>query len=550
MKHAKRLLVFLLAAIALVGCAKPAPPPHATIYGARYQQSADVLTTLNQGTISGLAQTIDGVALSTPGARVWLVGQTTFSQDGCYLVASGTWLRCDDVPVGYDAAGDRFTVKNGTSNSGPWTITNPPGSGLVGVNDLTASSGGGGGGGAVSSVYGRTGAVTAQSDDYTPQQVRALPGIVVQAATTASLPTYTKTGTGVGATLTATSNGAFPSIDGQSLTASASEATSSLFLLNNPAAAADGGVYSLAQQGDGSNPWIAVRYTGLDSASEIKGSKVRVLAGVLHAGAEYTYVASAAITMGTTGLFWLRSNDDGQANEIICFREEFAEPTFTANAINYGNGLLYSFASGTSTATTTVAANDSSTMGVASSVTGSTATGRVGFLSSFNASPTLATDGFGVAAGADNAGFYLEFRVAVPVLSTGTDEYALIWGLGDTVSTSTTTPANGVYMGYSRPTSTKWQFVVSNASTPVRADCQTVVAGTYDHFVLKKDPGDTTAHGWEDGTECGTGTSGLPTSTILGMVYAAFKSAGTTSVNAQRADFVRGCFSLPQGRAQ
>lgn len=142
----KALAILLCAAVAALGCGPTQHPTSVKFAAAGYLPSADALTTSNQATRSGLAQTIDGVTLSAPGMTVWLFGQSTFSQDGCYLTDAGTWPRCDYAQVGVDVSGGRFNVRTGTSNSGPWTITNPPGSGLVGVNDLTASSGGGGGG--------------------------------------------------------------------------------------------------------------------------------------------------------------------------------------------------------------------------------------------------------------------------------------------------------------------------------------------------------------------------------------------------------------------
>lgn len=60
----------------------------------------------NQATLSGLAQTIDGVALSTAGMRVYLAKQTTGTQNGMWLAQSGNWTRPADwasaasIPIG------------------------------------------------------------------------------------------------------------------------------------------------------------------------------------------------------------------------------------------------------------------------------------------------------------------------------------------------------------------------------------------------------------------------------------------------------------------
>lgn len=54
----------------------------------------------NQATLSGLAQTVDGVALSTAGMRVYLANQTTTTQNGGWLAQSGNWTRPADWASG------------------------------------------------------------------------------------------------------------------------------------------------------------------------------------------------------------------------------------------------------------------------------------------------------------------------------------------------------------------------------------------------------------------------------------------------------------------
>lgn len=54
----------------------------------------------NQATLSGLAQTVDGVALSTAGMRVYLAKQTTAAQNGAWVVGAGAWTRPADWASG------------------------------------------------------------------------------------------------------------------------------------------------------------------------------------------------------------------------------------------------------------------------------------------------------------------------------------------------------------------------------------------------------------------------------------------------------------------
>lgn len=98
---------------------------------------------------------------------------------------------------------------------------------------------------------------------------------------TAALPaaTYNNGTAGVGATLTATSNGAFPTIDGVTLTSADSNPS---ILVMDQADPIENGIYVLSQTGDGANPWILTRRADFDGspASETKlGSYVGVLRG-------------------------------------------------------------------------------------------------------------------------------------------------------------------------------------------------------------------------------------------------------------------------------
>jgi len=85
----------------------------------------------------------------------------------------------------------------------------------------------------------------------------------VRGATTAALPasTYNNGTAGVGATLTADVNGAFPVIDG--LTYALNEE----ILVKDQVAGLQNGPYVLTQLGDGSNPWILTRREDADEDS-------------------------------------------------------------------------------------------------------------------------------------------------------------------------------------------------------------------------------------------------------------------------------------------
>lgn len=122
-------------------------------------------------------------------------------------------------------------------------------------------------------------------------------------AMTAALPacTYSNGASGVGATLTANSNGAFGSIDG-----GVSVALNDRILVNFEATTAYRGLYVLTQMGDSFTPWVLTRATDADSPDELAGATVHVTDGFKYHGTTWQCMAgsASAITMGSTGLPW------------------------------------------------------------------------------------------------------------------------------------------------------------------------------------------------------------------------------------------------------
>ena len=102
----------------------------------------------------------------------------------------------------------------------------------------------------------------------------------VRAATTSNLAADYSNGTlGVGATLTSTSNGAFPLIDDVALT---TVNGSRGILVKSQTNAAHNGRYNLTTQGDSETPWVLTRCGLCDEADEIPGSYIFVTDGTLN----------------------------------------------------------------------------------------------------------------------------------------------------------------------------------------------------------------------------------------------------------------------------
>jgi len=153
------------------------------------------------------------------------------------------------------------------------------------------------------------GAATKQYVDNVAEGLKTKPAAEV--ATTATLTsTYSNGASGVGATLTATTNGAFPTIDGVTLTSTTPGSNG--VLVKNQSAPAQNGRYNLTQLGDGSNPWILTRCGLCDTAAEIPGAYVFVKDGG-QAGTGWVAVVAdpSTFVVGTDAITWSQFSGAG-----------------------------------------------------------------------------------------------------------------------------------------------------------------------------------------------------------------------------------------------
>lgn len=115
--------------------------------------------------------------------------------------------------------------------------------------------------------------------------------------TVTALPTntYANGASGVGATLTATGNGAL-SVDSVAVTAA------QVVLVNNEVAPSHNGIYTVTATGDGSNPYVLTRATYFDQAAEmIKNTYTSILGGSTQVGTSWILAANVT-TVGTTAV--------------------------------------------------------------------------------------------------------------------------------------------------------------------------------------------------------------------------------------------------------
>lgn len=115
--------------------------------------------------------------------------------------------------------------------------------------------------------------------------------------TVAALPTntYSNGASGVGATLTATGNGAL-SVDGVAVS------TSNVVVVNNEVTTANNGIYTVTAAGSGGAPYVLTRVTYFDQPAEmVKNSYTSITGGNTQLGSSWI-LAATTTTVGTTAV--------------------------------------------------------------------------------------------------------------------------------------------------------------------------------------------------------------------------------------------------------
>lgn len=125
---------------------------------------------------------------------------------------------------------------------------------------------------------------------------RRLPDVVVARMSALPTCTYANGTDGIGATLTADSNGALGSVDGRSLV------VGDAILVGAQAASAQNGIYEVSDLGSAGTPWVLTRHTAMDSASEFVGFAL-VLSGSSYGGKIYL-APPWAVTVGSSPVTW------------------------------------------------------------------------------------------------------------------------------------------------------------------------------------------------------------------------------------------------------
>jgi hypothetical protein len=153
----------------------------------------------------------------------------------------------------------------------------------------------------VSQTAAEAAAVTAQGWSDTAQA--AAVGInwtKVRAFTTGALPscTYNNGASGVGATLTATANGALAAQDGVTLV------LNDRLCVKDQAATLQNGIYRVTQVGSGGTPWILTRVTDADTWAELVSKVAIAEEGSTLAEQAYICISNTGGTIGVSAVTW------------------------------------------------------------------------------------------------------------------------------------------------------------------------------------------------------------------------------------------------------
>lgn len=266
--------------------------------GTNATTAADARTSL--GAAASTVQIIAGTGLSGGGPISGNVTLNSTVSGTVTSVASGTGLTGGPITASGTlsiAATGVSAASYGANNTVPVIAVNPQGQITSAVNTpinsigLTVGS--------ISSVP--TASTDIVNKSYVDSVVNGLTAqLACNYATTAALTaTYSNGSSGVGATLTATSNGSL-SVDG------ATPSVSQRILVKDQASTFQNGVYVVTQvgtPGGGGTPFILTRAPDYDQSSEMAaGDGFYILSGTLNANTTWVEQTAAPITVGTTAI--------------------------------------------------------------------------------------------------------------------------------------------------------------------------------------------------------------------------------------------------------
>jgi hypothetical protein len=177
---------------------------------------------------------------------------------------------------------------------------------------------------------------------------------VVAASVSNLSATYSNGTSGVGATLTADTNRAFSTLDGQTVS------VGQRILIKDQTTQLQNGIYTLTTVGSGAAPWVITRATDNDATPELaNGDVVNINGGTVNSGKTFVNSTTGTITIGTTAITWASY--------------------YTGLPSQTGSSGLYLTTDGTTPSWSAVTSYTAPTLGSVSISSGSTNTTLIGF---------------------------------------------------------------------------------------------------------------------------------------------------------------------------
>lgn len=282
-------------------------PYNRLCFGANTSAAAEIsLQNFGGATAQSLSFNINGtiVTLPTGSGTTYITGNEPFvtGHIPCFFNTSGTIIDC-----GLAAANGIITsgtwngatidlAHGGTGGTTAATARSSLGLGTISTQNANAIAVTGGSIVGLASPTVSSEAATKGYVDATSTGLHILaPVRLATAAVLPGTPTYANGASGVGATLTAGSNGAL-TIDG-TLTVAADRV-----LVKTQASALQNGCYTVTTVGDGSNPYVLTRCTDFDTAAEmLAGSYFFTTAGDVNTGSAFVLSTTVA-TVGSSSV--------------------------------------------------------------------------------------------------------------------------------------------------------------------------------------------------------------------------------------------------------
>jgi hypothetical protein len=266
---------------------------------AAFPQAASVVTPGAPLPMTSLATFLNAAFLSLGSCNYGTSAPT--NGPGAAAFAGECWANTTSNPWVYSVTPDGVHwVQFGALNTSTFVWTPSLPSGSIGLQQAGAVAFTGGSFTGLSAPANPSDAATKAYVDATAQGLTIHSPVVL--ATTAALPsnTYNNGSSGVGATLTATANGAL-TIDGTAVS------SGQRILVKNESTAANNGIYTVTNTGSGSADYVLTRATdantpGIGNPSEIGyGTYVLATAGSLNIGSGWI-VNAAVTTIGTSAI--------------------------------------------------------------------------------------------------------------------------------------------------------------------------------------------------------------------------------------------------------